>query len=179
MKKKKLKKIINKLNKKSERELDVEVNLLSDRINSLETSKRVLEEKMRLIDERTMALDTVKVQKTLDKTKELDSKIKILMDRTSVNYNTCSDKAKNLNDELNSMTSADIAQWCKEQDTRWEITYQECISLIYCMGDRGATKEELDGVKKLMNKYVFRCKLLLVDDEVPTPEEIIDSKKEA
>lgn len=159
MKKKKIKRMINKLKKKSERELDVEVNLLTDKINSLETSKRILEEKIRLIDDRTMALDTVKVQKALDmmkeqlqKAKELDSKIKILMDRTSTDYSKMSS---------------------------YEISYQECISLIYCMKDRGATKEEINGVKKLMNKYIFRCKLLLVDDEVPTPEEIIDCKKEA
>lgn len=147
MKKKKIKKLINELEKKSERELDVEVSLLTDKINSLE-------EKMRFIDERTMALDNVKVQKALDKTKELDSKIKILMDRTAVDYTKMS------------------AQ---------EITYQECITLLECMKDRGATKEEINGVRKLMNKYIFRCKLLLVDrdDEVPTPEEIIDGKKEA
>lgn len=157
MKKKKLKKMINKLKKKSERELDVEVNLLTDKINSLETNKRILEEKIKYIDERTMALDTVKVQKALNKTKELDDKIKILMDRTTIDYSKMSSLSQ-------------------------EITYQECISLIYCMRDRGATVEEINSVKKLMNKYIFRCRLLLVDDEVPKvclpPEEIIDGKKE-
>lgn len=138
MKKKKIKKMINKLKKKSERELDAEVSLLTDRIKSLE-------EKIRLIDERTMALDNVKVQRALDKTKELDSKIKILMDRTSIDYTKMSVQ---------------------------EITYQECIALLECMKGRGATKEEINGVKKLMNKYIFRSKLLLVD------EEIMDGKKE-
>lgn len=42
-----------------------------------------------------MALDNVKVQQILNKTKELDSKIKILMDRTSTNYNACSEFINN------------------------------------------------------------------------------------
>lgn len=138
MKKKKIKRMIEELTDKFEKELDVEVDLLNEKI-------RCIKETVNHIDERTMALDTVKVQKTFDKTKELDSKIKILMDRTSIDYSKMSSQ---------------------------EITYQECISLIYCMRDRGATVEEINSVKKLMNKYIFRCRLLLVDDEVPTPEEI-------
>ena len=146
MKKKKLKKMINELEKKSERELDVEVSLLTDKINSLE-------EKMKFIDERTMALDNVKVQKALDKTKELDSKIKILMDRTSVNYSTCSDKGKKLNDELNSMTSADIVQWCKEQDIK-DISEAQVLQNVYNrMVNRGATKEERDAFREVIHKY--------------------------
>lgn len=135
MKKKKIKKMIDKLEQKSERELDVEVNLLTDKINSLETSKRILEEKIRLIDERTMALDNVKVQRTLDKTKELDSKIKILMDRTSTDYNACSDTG---------------------------ITFEKAYQIIICMADRGATKNELDNIKDYFNKYIFRCKLFKI-----------------
>ena len=128
MKKKKIKKIINKLKKKSERELDVEINILSDRINH--------------IDERTMALDTVKVQKTLDmmkeqlqKAKELDSKIKILMDRTSTNYNACSDTG---------------------------ITFENAYKIVISMADRGATKDELDNIKDYFNRYIFRCKLFKI-----------------
>lgn len=138
MKKKKIKKMINKLKKKSERELDVEVNLLTDKINSLTTSNRILEEKIRLIDERTMALDNVKVQKTIDKTKELDSKIKILMDRTSTNYNAYSETF---------------------------TTYENAYQLIKSMADRGATKDELDNVKDYFNKYIFRCKLFKINLE--------------
>ena len=151
MKKKKIKKMIKKLTDKFEKELDAEVDLLNNKI-------RNTNERINHIDESTMALDNVKVQRTLDmmkeqlqKAKDLDSKIKILMDRTSVDYTKMSVQ---------------------------EISYQECISLLECMKDRGAKKDEIDGVKKLMNKYIFRCKLLLVDDEVPTPEEIIDGKKE-
>lgn len=144
MKKKKLKKEIYSLRN--------EINDIHDAILTWDKKVNRIDDKLNHVDERTMALDNVKVQKTLDKTKELDNKIKILMDRTSVDYTKMSVK---------------------------EISYQECISLLECMKDRGATKEEINGVRKLMNKYIFRCKLLLVDDEVPTPEEIIDGKKEA
>ena len=151
MKKKKLKKMINELKKKSERELDVEVNILTNKINSLTTSDRILEEKIKLIDERTMAMDNVKVQKTLDKTKELDDKIKILMDRTRVHYDAYSDAG---------------------------VTFENCHQIIKCMADRGATKEELDNAKNYFNKYIFRCKMFKIYKADPETEENNDGGSE-
>ena len=156
MKKKKLKKMLNKLKKKSERELDVEVDVLNEKIRTLnnETNdihdailtwdKKVnrIDDKLNHVDERTMALDNVKVQRTLDmmkeqlqKAKELDDKIKILMDRTSTNYNACSDTG---------------------------ITFENGYQIIRCMADRGATQEELNNLKDYFNRYVFRCKLFKI-----------------
>ena len=122
MKKKKIKKMINKLKKKSERELDVEVDLINEKI-------RCTNERIDHIDERTTALDNIKVQRALDKTKELDSKIKILMDRTSTNYNACSDTG---------------------------ITFENTYQIIKFMADRGATQEELNILRDCFNRYIFR-----------------------
>lgn len=111
--------------------------VLCNSINDLATRVVKLSEKVDHIDERTMALDNVKLNNWVDHTKQLENKIKILMDRTSVDYTRILSK---------------------------EITYQECIALLECMRDRGATKEELDGVKKLMNKYIFRCNLFKIEE---------------
>lgn len=147
MKKKKIKRMISELTDKFEKELDVEIDVLNEKI-------RCIKEKADHIDERTMALDNVKVQKALDKTNELDRKIKILMDRTSVHYETYS-------------------------STDTGVTFENCYQIYRCMADRGATQEELNNIKNYLNKYIFRCEMFkMYKDEVPTPEEIIDGKKE-
>ena len=135
MKKKKIKKMIKELTDKFEKELDVEVDLLNEKI-------RCTKETVSHIDERTMALDTVKVQRTLDmmkeqlqKAKELDDKIKILMDRTSTNYNACSDTG---------------------------ITFENAYNIIKYMADRGAKQEELNNLKDYFNRYIFRSKLFKI-----------------
>ena len=159
MKKKKIKKMINKLKKKSERELDVEVGILSARINSLDTNKGVLNEKIKYmngrinhIDERTMALDNVKVQKTFDKTKELDGKVKILMDRTSTNYVA-----------MGQNTNPDELKECYTDEP--SVTYNECFTIVKYMALRGATKDELDNIKDYFNKYIFKCRLFKITTE--------------
>jgi len=151
MKKKKIKRMIKELTNKFEKGVN-----LQGQINKEEDLKlSELNKKIKLIDERTMALDNIKVQKTLDKTKELDSKVKILMDRTSVHYDTYS--------------ATDIG-----------ITFENCYQIYRCMADRGATQEELNILKDCFNRYIFRSRLFKIyKDEVPTPEEIIDGKKEA
>ena len=151
MKKKKIKRMIKELTDKFENE----INLLRQ-INKEEDLKlSELNKKIKLIDERTMAHDNVKVQQILYKTKELDSKVKILMDRTSVNYDTYS-------------------------ATDTGITFKNCYQICRYMADRGATQEELNNIKNYFNKYIFRCEIFKIyKDEVPTPEEIPDGKKEA
>ena len=36
-----------------------------------------------------------------------------------------------------------------------EITYADCENIIKCCSDRGATKEEIETLKHLFNKYIF------------------------
>lgn len=139
------------MGKKKYKKLKNEINDIHDAILTWDKKVNRISDKLDHVDERTMALDNVKLNNWVDHTKQLENKVKILMDRTSVDYTKMLSK---------------------------EITYQECIALLECMRDRGAYKYEIDGIKKLMNKYIFRCRLLLVDDEIPTPEEIIDGKKE-
>lgn len=132
MGKKKYKKL-----KKEIRNLYNEINDIHDAILSWDKKVNRIDDKLNHVDERTMALDKVKINNWVDHTKQLEDKIKILMDRTSVDYTRMLSK---------------------------EITYQECIALLECMKDRGATKEEINGIKKLMNKYVFRCNLLKIEE---------------
>ena len=73
----------------------------------------------------------------LDRLSRIESKNQVLMDRTSVNYTKMSA----------------------------ESNYPDCFAIVNCMSARGATKEELDGVKKLLNKYIFRCEMFRMMEE--------------
>lgn len=58
-----------------------------------------------------------------------------------------------LEDELNSMTSADIAQWCKEHDIE-DISEAQVLQNVYNrMVNHGATKEECDAFREVIHKY--------------------------
>lgn len=146
------KKKYKKLKKEIFESLFESTQITDTRIDKINDKIKYLEEKIKHIDERTMALDNVKLNNWIDHTKQIEKKIEILMDRTSTNYNACSDTG---------------------------ITFENGDKIIKCMAARGATKEEMDNVKDYFNRYIFRCRLFYVyKDEVPTPEEIIDGKKE-
>ena len=98
--------------------------VLCNSINDLATRVVKLNDKVEHIDERTMALDNVKVNQILNKTKELDEKVKILMERTTIDY------------------------------SKPKYTEAVCIQNVYNrMANRGATREELDGFRNLIHKY--------------------------
>lgn len=101
-----------------------EINDIHDAILTWDKKVNRIDDKVNHIDERTMALDNVKINKWADHTKQLEDKIKILMDRTSVDYGkpTYSEPA--------------------------------CIQNVYNrMANRGATREELDSFRNLIHKY--------------------------
>ena len=167
MKKKKLKKMINKF------ALVDDIQHLHERIDALEkikvdpeaASNRILREKIRLIDKRTKSLDNVKVQMTLDKTKELDNKINLLKSIALIEYNpvgeerrefarltsisglclgkgesACMTYARFHNNVVGSSNLKDIKDYCSEHGVAYPTT---CDFLYYAFKHRLMTKEEI------------------------------------
>lgn len=126
------------------------INELEDRYYDLLNENSVLEDRVKDF-ERRHAKDISFITERIEKSecahsyeggelKKLNEKIKSMEDQIKV---------------LNNRTIVDYAKHNVPPIRNDEITFEDCNKILEWCGKRGATKEELDGLRLMFNKYVF------------------------
>ena len=61
-------------------------------------------------------------------------------------------KCESMEEQIKTLNNRTMVDYTKPKD---EITFEDCNKILEWCGKRGATKEELDGMRLMFNKYVF------------------------
>lgn len=119
------------------------INELEDRYYDLLNENGVLEDRVKDFERRHE-----------EEIKKLEVKIELIRNDFYKLQNKCNNMESQLK-VLNNRTMVDYTE--VNAAPKDEITFEDCNKILEYCGKRGATKEELDGLRLMFNKYVFGC----------------------
>lgn len=109
-----------------------------------------------LLNENGVLEDRVKdfERRHVEEIKKLEVKIELLRNDFCKLNTQCESMEEQIK-VLNNRTMVDYAKHNVPPIRNDEITFEDCNKILEWCGKRGATKEELDGLRLMFNKYVF------------------------